>query len=278
MSHIKISSRNKSESNNNNDNSNISYLIKKVIELENKSVENIDTLDKKSLELQEKINKVDELAKINLNESKEFLANKIDSLENKISEKTISETIIEKLEITEKGLGSNVVIGADGKLKELTSSIRFKENVKFIDNYKNIYKLNGRKYNYLGEHPEEDISYGFLAEEVALVDKSLVIYKDDVPYSLQYNEFIPLLVECVKDHNEQILLLEEENAKREQKMSDLNNNFNEKLDKLANVIENLDKKVEEHHKKKKKSDISFISIMVYIVFFLQLIQFAMIWK
>lgn len=107
--------------------------------------------------------------------------------------------------------GTALIRTAAGVVAELTSSITFKENVRDITEEHNVHKiinhLIGRKYNYKSSESKED-TFGFIAEEVEGVCKELVIYRDGKPHSLNYNGFIPIIVEYIKtirdDHSRMV--------------------------------------------------------------------------
>ena len=95
------------------------------------------------------------------------------------------------------GVGTTVIRDGSGNLRDLTSSVETKENIRPLHQelpHDVLQKLKPVAYNYVGQDPEEDVTFGFLAEDVAQVCESLVIFRDGKPYSLQYSEFIPILV------------------------------------------------------------------------------------
>lgn len=95
------------------------------------------------------------------------------------------------------GAGTTVVRTAGGVVLDLTSTRASKQNIRpmaTVIDPSVIMSLSPMAYNYVGQDPVEDVSFGFVAEEVAEVCDSLVIYRNGKPYSLQYSEFIPLLV------------------------------------------------------------------------------------
>ena len=102
-------------------------------------------------------------------------------------------------------ISGNVIINGTMSATEIieTSSIRFKENVKPIEQaYETISKLQGVTYNWK-ETGKEDI--GFIAEEVdkilpQLVDKN----EDGIVNGMNYSKLTALLVEVVKNQQNQI--------------------------------------------------------------------------
>lgn len=105
----------------------------------------------------------------------------------------------------EQTISGNVIINGTMSATEIieTSSIRFKENVKPIEQaYETISKLQGVTYNWK-ETGKEDI--GFIAEEVdkilpQLVDKN----EDGIVNGMNYSKLTALLVEVVKNQQKQI--------------------------------------------------------------------------
>lgn len=105
------------------------------------------------------------------------------------------------------GLGSALIRTSNGSIFELTSSLRHKENIKPLRETldpKAILDLEGKTFNYK-KQTKENVCFGFIAEEVEKISKKLVIYdEDDRPYSLQYTEFIPIMLELIKDQRAEI--------------------------------------------------------------------------
>ena len=119
---------------------------------------------------------------------------------------------------SETASGSNVFIGSDGLLSRSTSSVRFKSNIETMDDSYADAILETRPvwYNSIAsedqEHPEWGY-WGFIAEEVEEVDPRLVAYGKDENGELradgvQYDRFVPHLVNLVKRQKEAIEALE----------------------------------------------------------------------
>ena len=119
---------------------------------------------------------------------------------------------------SETASGSNVFIGSNGLLSRSTSSARFKSNIETMDDSYADAILETRPvwYNSIAsedqEHPEWGY-WGFIAEEVEEVDPRLVAYGKDENGELradgvQYDRFVPHLVNLVKRQKEAIEALE----------------------------------------------------------------------
>lgn len=87
---------------------------------------------------------------------------------------------------------------------------RYKDDILPLESaLDNITKLNGVSYM-LKERPEMGTQYGFIAQEVETVLPDLVTTSQEGYLSLNYNGFIPMLVEAVKEQQAKINTLEEE--------------------------------------------------------------------
>ena len=87
------------------------------------------------------------------------------------------------------------------------SSIRYKENVIDMDEERalNLLKLRTVSFNYKGKSEEE---LGFIAEEVAEIDKYMVYYEKGIPESIIHKNFIPQIIKLLQIHDERIKKLE----------------------------------------------------------------------
>lgn len=104
------------------------------------------------------------------------------------------------------GAGTALVRDGGGVVLDLTSSIAFKENIRELgdtglDAHDIVMRLKPVSYNYKDQCEIEDVTFGFLAEDVVDVCEDLVIFKAGKPYSLAYHEFIPLLVDVAQQHS-----------------------------------------------------------------------------
>jgi hypothetical protein len=100
--------------------------------------------------------------------------------------------------------GSAVFIDANHRLGTLTSSRRFKEDIKPMDNTSDaLFALNPVTFHYKEEIDPAGISqFGLVAEEVEKVNPDLVVRdKDGKPYSVRYDQVNTMLLnEFLKEH------------------------------------------------------------------------------
>lgn len=102
-----------------------------------------------------------------------------------------------------KGMGTTVIKTPDGQLLEMTSSAAHKRDIvpaDYVLDPKTILSLNPKSYSYKSQPGLQ--CFGFLAEEVAEIAPELVLFKDEKPYSIQYMNFVPLLVGVLKEHED----------------------------------------------------------------------------
>ena len=101
-------------------------------------------------------------------------------------------------------LGSAVFVDANHKLATLTSSKRFKENIKPMDNASNaLFAFNPVTFHYRKEiDPAGKSQFGLVAEEVEKINPDLVVRdKDGKPYSVRYDQVNAMLLnEFLKQH------------------------------------------------------------------------------
>ncbi|MFA6066599.1 MAG: tail fiber domain-containing protein [Candidatus Babeliaceae bacterium] len=107
------------------------------------------------------------------------------------------------------------------QLTLLPSTQDLKENVKGLPDSSWIYKLNGKQYNYINTDPVENVSFGWLAEDVAKINDDLVIYHENKPYALQHTEFLPFIVEEMKKHENTIKNLQQSRVQDMQRLEGL---------------------------------------------------------
>ena len=105
---------------------------------------------------------------------------------------------------------------------------KFKKDIKDIDNpISKVLQLAGKEYNwntseYKSMNFDNKLQLGFIAEEVQKVVPELVDIDENGNRSLNYAGMIPLLVEAVKEQQNQIVLLQN-------KISDLESNKNDDI-------------------------------------------------
>ncbi len=119
------------------------------------------------------------------------------------------------------GVNYDFCAGGPGANYGSVSSIRWKENIKPIDNpLDKVSQLRGVYFDWDEEHGgHHDV--GMVAEEVGKVLPEVVVYENDGEYAtaMDYSKLTPLLIEAVKE-------LKSENEKLEQRIAEL-----EKLEK-----------------------------------------------
>src|SRR5204862_3250783 len=100
--------------------------------------------------------------------------------------------------------GSAVFINSAGKLGTSTSSQRFKDEIKPMDQASEaLYALKPVKFRYKKEiDPQGTKQFGLVAEEVEKVNPDLVVRdKDGKPYSVRYDQVNAMLLnEFLKEH------------------------------------------------------------------------------
>jgi len=101
-------------------------------------------------------------------------------------------------------LGTPVYIGTTGKLGTITSSARFKDDIKPMGNASDtLLALKPVTFHYKKEiDPERIPQFGLVAEEVEKVDPDLIVRdKEGGPYSVRYDQVNAMLLnEFLKEH------------------------------------------------------------------------------
>ncbi len=101
-----------------------------------------------------------------------------------------------------------VLIDSGGQLGTVSSSLRFKENVKDMsDASSGIMKLRPTIFNYKADD-KKHIHYGLIAEEVLEVMPDLVVHDQMGPFTVKYNDLIPMLLNEIQKLNKRIEKLE----------------------------------------------------------------------
>jgi hypothetical protein len=115
--------------------------------------------------------------------------------------------------------GVPVFIDGNGKLGTSTSSARFKDNIKPMDNAsESIFSLKPVTFRYKKELDPEGIpQFGLVAEAVEKVNPSLVVYDNEgKPYSVRYDQVNAMLLnEFLKEHDaflKQDVIVQEQGA------------------------------------------------------------------
>ena len=131
--------------------------------------------------------------------------------------------------------GVPVFVNSDDKLGTLTSSKRFKEQIKPMERTSEaLYALKPVTFHYKKEiDPAGTSQFGLVAEEVAKINPNLVVRdKEGKPYSVRYDAVNAMLLnEFLKEHRKveeqqaAIERLESDAAKQEAMISELNKNM-----------------------------------------------------
>jgi hypothetical protein len=131
------------------------------------------------------------------------------------------------------GVGANVVVQSDGKIERSTSSAKYKTNVETLEDKYADALLGCRPVWYrslcASDNPNHGF-WGFIAEEVAEIDPRLVFWKTSEvskdedgnnvvtqlktpePEGVQYDRFVPHLLNLIKRQHERIETLEAANT------------------------------------------------------------------
>ena len=143
--------------------------------------------------------------------------------------------------------GSAVFIDANGKLGTLTSSKRFKEEIKPMDKASDaLYALSPITFRYKKEiDPAGKSQFGLVAEEVEKVNPDLVV-RDKVgnPYSVRYDQVNAMLLnEFLKEHRK----VQELEAAVGQQRKDFQSKLSEqekKIEALASGLQKVSAQIE----------------------------------
>ncbi len=101
-----------------------------------------------------------------------------------------------------------VLVDSTGLLGNVTSSKRYKENIRDMENVSWLYKLRPVNFNRIGR-PDDEKEYGCIAEEVATINEAMITRdKDDNPETVEYQRLIAPLLKAVQDQDKRILTLE----------------------------------------------------------------------
>lgn len=101
-------------------------------------------------------------------------------------------------------VGTPVLVSAGNQLGIMVSSIKYKENIKPLSSENiDIIKLNPVSFNYKSDK-DKTRSYGLIAEEVEEVAPQLVVYENDKPKTVKYNDVYILMLDHIKKQQIQI--------------------------------------------------------------------------
>jgi hypothetical protein len=111
--------------------------------------------------------------------------------------------------------GRSAILDSSGNFGYLVSTKESKSNIESIKNIDFINKLNPVQFNYRkkDKHNKEytdelydNITYGFIADEVEKVNKELAFYNDDGTLAgVEYNSMIAILTKAIQELNEKLV-------------------------------------------------------------------------
>ena len=140
-------------------------------------------------------------------------------------------------------LGSPIYIDANNKLGTLTSSKRFKENIKPMDKASDaLFALKPVTFRYKKEiDPAGKSQLGLVAEEVEKVNPDLVVRdKEGKPYSVRYDQVNAMLLnEFLKEHRE-VAELKSTVAEQRKGMEAMAAQLKEQAEKIQKVSAQLE--------------------------------------
>ena len=113
--------------------------------------------------------------------------------------------------------GRTAILASNGVLGYLVSTKESKANIESITNIDFINKLNPVQFNYrkkdnitntFTNEVEDNITYGFIADEVEKINKELVFYNEDGTLAgVEYNSMIAILTKAVQELKAEIDIL-----------------------------------------------------------------------
>ena len=122
----------------------------------------------------------------------------------RIGNEDITDTYISGISGTTVASGAAVLVDSSGHLGTLTSSKRFKEAIKSMDNAsESLFALKPVTFRYKkGVDPQGISQFGLVAEEVEAVNSDLVVRdKEGKPYTVRYDAVNAMLLnEFLKEH------------------------------------------------------------------------------
>lgn len=115
----------------------------------------------------------------------------------------------------------SAVWSANGTIQ--TSDARMKENIQPLQyGLKEVLRLRPVSYNWISK-PLQGIKVGFIAQEVQSVLNELVVLGDDENKTLgiNYAEFVPVLVNAIKEQQNQMEVLKKENVEMKKQLNEI---------------------------------------------------------
>jgi len=119
----------------------------------------------------------------------------------------------------------DLYIDSTGKIGYVSSSKRYKDNIKDLLDISWIYKLRPVSFTYKNDK-DKNSEYGLIAEEVEHVNKKLVSYNEQgTPETVSYSKLIAPLLKAVQDQKSEIEQLKAENAIMKDALCEMKNSF-----------------------------------------------------
>ena len=104
------------------------------------------------------------------------------------------------------GIAQDLFVG--NSITELSAK-SLKTNIKPISNALNkVLQLKGVEYNWINKENDQS-EFGLIAEEVADVAPNLVSFQNDMAQGVKYSKMVSLLIEAIKEQNEEIQRLKD---------------------------------------------------------------------
>jgi len=102
-----------------------------------------------------------------------------------------------------------VLIDGSSQMGTVSSSARYKDNIRTIDDVSSmrIQQLRPVAFNY-SQFNADRAEYGLIAEEVAEIIPEIVVYKDELPETIQYHKLDGLMIAEIQRLNRKIVALE----------------------------------------------------------------------
>jgi hypothetical protein len=138
---------------------------------------------------------------------------------------TQTATFIAGISGTTVTTGVDVVVGTNGQLGIMPSSLRYKRDIRSLDKRsQGLWQLRPVTFRYK-QDPQGQRQYGLIAEEVAKVFPELVVRgnKGEIE-SVQYRELIPLMLNEMQHQQAAMATLKAENARLEARLARLEEN------------------------------------------------------
>ncbi len=132
------------------------------------------------------------------------------------------------------GTGVALSVGADGMIMKASSSIRYKTDISAVDNIDWLYSLQPVSFVYKSDQ-EKSRQYGLIAEDVAIVNRDLVVFSGNAPEGVNYIGLIPPIIKALQNQKEITDILLTKNKELEAE----NNELRARLESLELLVNSL---------------------------------------